>query len=110
MTAPHMLDVKLPAKGRFEHAVPASHNAFAYVFEGAARLGRSRTRAEHGQIAVFGPGAAVSATSDEGARMLLLSGEPIGEPGARRGPFVMNTDDELRQAIEDYRTGRLIDG
>ena len=80
------------------------------MFEGAALLGRSRTRVSRGQIAVFGPGAIVGASSDEGARLLLLSGEPIGEPVARRGPFVMNTDDELRQAIEDYRTGRLVGG
>jgi redox-sensitive bicupin YhaK (pirin superfamily) len=42
--------------------------------------------------------------------MLLLSGEPIGEPVARRGPFVMNTDEEIQQAIDDYRNGRLVGG
>ena len=110
VTAPHMLDVALPAGARLEHALPASHAAFAYVFDGAALLGRSRARVSAGQLAVFGPGAAVHVSSDDGARMLLLSAEPIGEPVARRGPFVMNTDEEIRQAIEDYRTGRLVDG
>jgi redox-sensitive bicupin YhaK (pirin superfamily) len=110
VTAPNMIDVALPPSGRFEHAVPARHNVFAYVFDGAAQLGRSATRALAGQIAVFGPGAVVRATSEDGARMLLLSGEPIGEPVARRGPFVMNTDEEIRQAIDDYRNGRLVGG
>jgi redox-sensitive bicupin YhaK (pirin superfamily) len=80
------------------------------VFDGTALVGRSATRAGPGQIAVFGPGAVVRATSDDGARMLLLSGEPIGEPVARRGPFVMNTDEEIQQAIDDYRNGRLVGG
>jgi redox-sensitive bicupin YhaK (pirin superfamily) len=110
VTAPNMLDVALPPDGRFEHVVSARHNAFAYVFDGAAQLGRTGTRARAGQIAVFGPGAVVRATSEDGARLLLLSGEPIGEPVARRGPFVMNTDEEIQRAIDDYRNGRLVDG
>jgi redox-sensitive bicupin YhaK (pirin superfamily) len=110
VTAPNMLDIALPPNGRFEHAVPARHNVFAYVFDGSALVGRSATPAGHGQIAVFGPGSVVRATSEDGARMLLLSGEPIGEPVARRGPFVMNTDEEIQQAIDDYRYGRLVGG
>jgi redox-sensitive bicupin YhaK (pirin superfamily) len=110
VTAPSMLDVALRPNGRFEHVVPARHNAFAYVFDGTALFGRSATRTGPGQIAVFGPGTVVRATSDDGARMLLLSGEPIGEPVARRGPFVMNTDEEIQQAIDDYRNGRLVGG
>jgi len=73
-----------------------------------AELGPARTRVSEGQIAVLGPGDAATARSEGGARMLLLAGEPIGEPVARSGPFVMNTDDELRQAWEDYRAGRLV--
>jgi redox-sensitive bicupin YhaK (pirin superfamily) len=110
VTAPSMLDVTLPPDGRFEHALPARHQVFAYVFDGAALLGRSSTQAGHGQIAVFGPGTVVRATSESGARMLLFSGEPIGEPVARRGPFVMNTDEEIERAIDDYRNGRLVGG
>jgi redox-sensitive bicupin YhaK (pirin superfamily) len=107
VTEPQMLDVALPKGGRFAHPVPASHNAFALVFQGAMDLGGSRTRVGAGQIAVLGPGEVVSARSDEGGRMLLLAGRPIGEPVARYGPFVMNTDAELQQAVEDYRSGRL---
>jgi redox-sensitive bicupin YhaK (pirin superfamily) len=108
ITGPHMLDVKLAPGGRFEHSTPLSHNAFAYVFQGAALLGRSRRRTDAGQIAIFGRGDVISMATDTGGRLLLLSGEPIGEPVARRGPFVMNTEEELRQAVDDYRTGRLV--
>jgi redox-sensitive bicupin YhaK (pirin superfamily) len=108
VTAPHMLDVTLRAGGRFDHAIPVAHNAFAYVFDGSARVGRSEARVGQGQIAVLGPGDRVSASSESGARLLLLSAEPIGEPVARRGPFVMNTDEEILQAIDDYQNGRLV--
>jgi len=81
-----------------------------YLLEGTSRLGPSETRVSEGQLAVLGPGNVVSIASDVGGRMLLLSAEPIGEPVARRGPFVMNTEEELDRAIDDYRTGRLLDG
>jgi quercetin 2,3-dioxygenase len=107
VTEPQMLDVALRKGGRFAHAVPASHNAFALVFEGAMALGPSRTRVVAGQIAVLGPGEIVTARTDEGGRMLLLAGRPLGEPVARYGPFVMNTDEELKRAVSDYQSGRL---
>jgi len=110
VTAPNMLDVTLPEGGRFEHKLPASHNAFAYVLQGSALFGAPRTTVGSQQIAVFGPGDFVSAGSEHGARFLLLSGKPIGEPVARRGPFVMNTEEELEQAVDDYRSGRLVGG
>lgn len=107
VTAPNMLDVKVGPRGRFEHPLPRAHNAFAYVLEGAVELGGAGTRAARGQIAVLGPGDVVRARSADGGRFLLLSGQPIGEAVARYGPFVMNTDDELKQAMDDYRSGRL---
>ena len=106
-TAPTMLDVKLGKKGRFGHAVPAGHNAFVHVFDGAVRVGAQRTLVSQGQLAVLGPGDAVTLRADDGGRALLLAGAPIGEPVARYGPFVMNTDEEIRQAFDDYRAGRL---
>jgi redox-sensitive bicupin YhaK (pirin superfamily) len=107
-TAPEMLDVSLPAKGRFAHPVPESHNAFLYVLDGAAEIGASATPAQRGDLVVLGPGALAVVRSEPGTRFLLLAAQPIGEPVARSGPFVMNTDDELRQAWDDYRTGRLV--
>ena len=110
VTAPRMLDVKLARGGRFRQPLPADHNAFLYVLDGAVRVGPSGTGVAAGTLAVLGPGEAAALTSDEGGRALLLSGKPIGEPVARYGPFVMNTDEELRRAIEDYRSGRLVQG
>lgn len=110
VTAPLMLDFSLGARGSVEHAVPATHNAFVYVFEGAALLGTSRTRVTEGQLAVLGPGETFRARAEDRARFLLLAGQPIGEPVARRGPFVMSTDAEIQQAFDDYRSGRLVQG
>ena len=108
VTEPQMLDVTVPRGGRFGHPIPASHNAFAYVMEGAVALGAKGTLVSAGQIAVLGPGEVVTARSTDGGRMLLLAGKPIGEPVARYGPFVMNTDAELKQAVDDYQSGRLV--
>ena len=92
----------------FRH--PREHAAFAYVIGGVARIGSSRTKVASGQIAVLGGGDAVTLDAEDGTRLLLLSGKPIGEPVSRRGPFVMNTDQEIEQAIEDSRYGRLVGG
>jgi redox-sensitive bicupin YhaK (pirin superfamily) len=103
-----MLDVKIPARGRFSHALPPLHSAFAYVIDGAVSLGPSETLVRQGQLAVLGPGEVALARTKDGGRMLLVAAAPIGEPVARSGPFVMNTEAELRQAWEDYRSGRLV--
>lgn len=110
VTAPQMLDVTLGARGRLSHALPAGHNAFVYVVEGSAQIGGARTQVSAGQLAVLGSGDLLSVRSQRGGRMLCLAARPIGEPVARYGPFVMNSDAEIRQAIEDYRSGRLIGG
>jgi len=108
--APTMLDVALPPGGSFRHAVPTGHAAFVLVLEGAAAIGSDATGARAGEIAVLGDGEAVSAQASGDARLLVLAGAPIGEPVARRGPFVMNTEAELERAWADYRSGRLEDG
>ncbi len=108
--APRFFDVTLGRGQRLAHALPASHNAFVYVIEGDALVGPDRTHAGSGDLAVLGAGEGALVSAESGARFLLLSGEPIGEPVARYGPFVMNTDEELKQAIADYRAGRLLDG
>ncbi len=108
--APTMLDVTLPPGGAFRQALPTGHAAFVLVLEGAAAIGRDATGARAGEIAVLGEGEAVSAQASGDARLLVLAGAPIGEPVARRGPFVMNTEAELDRAWADYRSGRLEDG
>src|SRR5450432_578797 len=106
--APTMLDVRLPPGGRFEHELPRDHTVFAYVLEGTAELGAALQPVNAGQIAVFSPGQVVLTRSTQGARLLVVAGRKIGEPVARRGPFVMNTEAELDQAVEDYQNGTLV--
>jgi len=110
VTAPEMLDVTLPPRGSMSRALPATHNAFVYVIEGSVEIGGARTAVAAGQLAVLGPGDLLALRSGAGGRMLCLAGRPLGEPVARYGPFVMNTDDEIRQAVDDYRAGRLVGG
>lgn len=108
VTEPHMIDVSLRGRGRFEHPVPPTHNAFAYVIEGRVRFERDGTDVPRGHLVVLERGVPlVRATSRDGGRFLLLAGEPIGESIARRGPFVMNTEAELDRAVEEYRAGTL---
>jgi redox-sensitive bicupin YhaK (pirin superfamily) len=106
-TAPQMMDIALQRRGAVRHAIPAGHNAFVFVFEGEAQLGPERTKVRAGQLAVLGEGETFTARAETNARLLSFAGRPINEPVARYGPFVMNTDDELRTAIDDYRGGRL---
>ena len=111
---PAYLDVRLPAGGSFTHPVPAGHNAFAYLFEGEAEFGKSSGKDGAGRIsatrlAVFGEGESVEVHADRApARFLLLSGKPLNEPIARYGPFVMNTREEIEQALSDLRNGTFV--
>jgi redox-sensitive bicupin YhaK (pirin superfamily) len=108
---PVFLDVALERGVAFDAPLPSGHNAFVYVTDGAVRLGPARTEVRRGQLAVLGRGDRLRATCDAASgRILVLAGRPLGEPVARRGPFVMSTDEELRQAFDDYRSGRLIGG
>jgi redox-sensitive bicupin YhaK (pirin superfamily) len=107
VTEPLLLDVALPGgAASADIELPASHNVFAYVFEGEADLGQPARTVPRGQIAVFGAGASVRLAGGPG-RVLLAAGKPLAEPVARYGPFVMNTPDEIRQAITDYQSGRF---
>lgn len=107
-TEPLYADIKLPEHGSVTLPVKAGHNAFVYVFEGSIQIG-ARDVAQH-HAAVLSDGDRVTLSSGEkGGRALLLSGKPIGEPVAQYGPFVMNTVDEINQALRDYRDGTLTD-
>jgi hypothetical protein len=97
-----------------EVAVPADHQALVYVFRGAARIGADTPEGarlvKEGQMALLGPGDAVRLRGTNGpdaTRLLLLAGVPVGEPVARYGPFVMNTEAELVQAVHDFQSGRM---
>ncbi|MEO9363502.1 MAG: pirin family protein [Nitrososphaera sp.] len=96
---------------KVEQPVPQQYNAFAYVVEGEGDFG-SNKRAKRGQMAIFerdGDSVAISAPKDAASDLsvLLIGGVPLDEPVARYGPFVMNTQQEIYQAIEDYQQGRF---
>jgi redox-sensitive bicupin YhaK (pirin superfamily) len=92
-------------------ALPREQQALVYVFEGAVLVGDEGAEVRDGQMALLGPGDAVRfrGAPDGGApgRLLLLAGVPIAEPVARYGPFVMNTQQELIEAVRDYQSGRM---
>jgi hypothetical protein len=101
---PTYLDVSLPRGERFEYPVPKGHAAFAYVFRGEAVID-GRTIAAP-KLVVLGDGDSVEVRAgNEETRFLLVSGKPLNEPVARYGPFVMNTRQEIGQALEDLRRG-----
>ena len=104
-------DWTLSPGARVEVPVPPEFQVFAYVFAGAVRAGPERREVSDGQAALFGPGdevtLAVPADAGAPARLLLLGGVPLREPMARYGPFVMNTPEEIHQAIVDFQEGRL---
>ncbi len=104
-------DWSLEPEGDVTSALAAEQRGLVYVFEGTIRLGDGGRFVREGQLALLGEGDAVrlrGAPGDAGtARFLLLGGAPIGEPVARYGPFVMNTEREIQQAIIDYQSGRM---
>jgi quercetin 2,3-dioxygenase len=109
-TEPLYLDLGLDADARATVPVPATHNAFLYVYQGAVRVGPEADprNVRRGELAVLGPGESVDVgAGPEPARLLLVAGRPLAEPVARYGPFVMNTPEEIQQAFADYRAGRL---
>lgn len=108
VTEPTMLDVRLAAGSSFVQPIAPGDNAFLYVIDGAIEVGPSRAAVGRGQAAALGDGDSVVMRGRPGGRALLFAARPIGEPVARSGPFVMNTEEELRQAWDDYRHGVLV--
>ena len=108
VTAPLYLDLHLPAGTSFSQPLPAGHNAFVYVYRGRVKLGEVEVPVRNMAIlanAADRDGVRIEALEE--ARVLLIAGRPLGEPIAQYGPFVMNTEQEIYQAVADYRAGRL---
>lgn len=105
-TEPLYLDVSLPSHSGLTIPVPAGHNLLIYVFEGTLLLGDQAVPTA--TAVVLGEGDEVALrTRDSAARCLLIGGKPLHEPVVQYGPFVMNTRQEIEQAVHDYQTGRL---
>ena len=103
----HLYDLRLKAGHQTELMLPEGFNTSVFVLRGQVAINGSKT-AKEAELALFGhTGERVVLKAKENATLLILSGEPIHEPIARYGPFVMNTQDELVQAMNDYRAGRM---
>ena len=109
-TDPTYLDIALDPGAAWDYALPEGHNAFAYVFEGAATVGEGDDARplDTQELAVLGGGARLQLRAgDAGARLILVAGKPTREPVARYGPFVMNTKEQVMQAFVDFQEGRF---
>lgn len=109
-TEPVYWDVKLPAGVSFMQPLPSGHNVFLYVYQGAVAIGTDERQLSASQAGLLSQGDGLKLKAlDSETRFLLLAGKPIKEPIAQYGPFVMNTVEEVEQAIQDYRNGTLVD-
>ena len=112
-SAPIYMDIWVPSETSFVQALDPAHTAFAYVFEGRARFSagekEEKKLIDHPRLLVFGAGDSINVmTADSPVRFLLVSGKPLEEPVARYGPFVMNTRQEIEQALVDLQRGTFV--
>jgi redox-sensitive bicupin YhaK (pirin superfamily) len=109
-TEPIYFDVQLPARSEFAQAIKSGHSAFVYPYEGSIAIGPASARRSlttH-NAGVLSAGEKIEIASEGGpARFILVAGKPLGEPIVQYGPFVMNTREEIEQALRDYQSGRL---
>ena len=108
-TEPLYLDLHLLPGARFEQPLDPALNAFVYVYRGALQVGETPVPQQRMAILAntAGSDGVVLQAADTPTRALLIAGRPLNEPIAQYGPFVMNTRDELMQAVEDFQAGRL---
>jgi quercetin 2,3-dioxygenase len=107
---PEYLDVTVPAKAEFEHPTKRGHTVFAYVISGQGHFDDTKKKPiSNGSLCLYADGDHIAVTTaQEPVRLLLISGKPIGEPVAWYGPIVMNSDEELQLAFDEYRSGTFI--
>lgn len=105
-TQPIIADIKIAANQQVSLQIPADHNALVYVFENNIAI--ANTHLDETSTAILGLGETVTlSATNAAARVLFIAGKPINEAIAQYGPFVMNTEEEIEQAINDYRNGSL---
>jgi redox-sensitive bicupin YhaK (pirin superfamily) len=108
VTDPAYLDVTIPSGAVFDHEVDGTHRVLAYVLEGRGRFDPRNSFGPERLVLLKGGEAVRVEGSEEGVRFLLISGKPLGEPVAWRGPIVMNTREELNEAFREYRSGTFL--
>ncbi|MCC6076971.1 pirin family protein [Pseudomonas sp. GCM10022188] len=107
-TEPHLFDLSFPAGACLMPELPRGHNVLVYVFDGELTVrGQRDQNVRAGQLARLSEGDSLHLTSATGARALLIAGRPLGEPVVQYGPFVMNSREEIEQALADFRDGRF---
>lgn len=108
ITEPLYLDLEMPAGASFTQPLTPSHNAFVYVYRGGLEIGGTQVPVQRMAILGNDPDSdGVVLMARVAARALLIAGKPLREPIAHYGPFVMNTNDEIFQAVEDYQAGKF---
>jgi len=109
VTEPLYLDLHFAPGARFEQSLPASHNAFVYVYRGALAIEETQVPLQRMALLANDAGSdgVVLTAGTEPTRALLIAGKPLNEPIAQYGPFVMNNNEQIFQAVEDFRAGRL---
>lgn len=108
ITQPVFLDVHLPVGSRFEQKLPSEHNAFVYVYRGEVRIAGHAVPLQRMAIltnTAQADGVVIEASAE--SKLILVAGQPLKEPIVQYGPFVMNTKEEIYQALADFRDGRL---
>jgi redox-sensitive bicupin YhaK (pirin superfamily) len=107
VTEPVYLDIELPAGATFVQALPAGHNAFVYVYRGGVAIEGTDVPVQRMAILDNNGGDGVRISAPAASRVLLIAGRPLNEPIAQYGPFVMNSNEEIFQAVQDYQAGRF---
>ena len=106
---PIYFDVELKKDKEFNFEIPSSHNSFIYLIEGEIKIGeKEHNKIKDSTLILLTRGEKLQVTALTEAKFLLISGKPIGEQIARGGPFVMNTKQEILQAIDDYHNGTFV--
>ena len=106
---PIYLDIELEKVKNFIYNIPSSHNSFIYLVSGEIKVGsKTHEKLENSTLISLTNGSSLKISSVKKSQFLIIAGEPIGEPIARGGPFVMNTKQEILKAVQDYHSGNFV--